>query len=154
MSEFVLLYFVIIPLVMMGILYLIPSEKKNAIRYTMAGGSALLVALAAYITIGFFEQRAAGMTQPYLFTASKVWYEGFLNIHLSLGVDGISVAMLVLSSVITFTGSFASFAIEDKAKEYFLWFLMLSIGVFHHGPLRRGSAHPYVPAYRSLGKRT
>ncbi|MBQ4034071.1 MAG: NADH-quinone oxidoreductase subunit M [Paludibacteraceae bacterium] len=130
MSEFILLYFVIIPLVMMGVLYLIPGEKKNAIRYTMAGGSALLVALAAYITIGFFEQRAAGMTQPYLFTASKVWYEGFLNIHLSLGVDGISVAMLVLSSVITFTGSFASFAIEDKAKEYFLWFLMLSIGVF------------------------
>jgi len=45
-------------------------------------------------------------------------------------VDGVSVAMLLLSAVIVFTGVFASWTLKPLTKEYFLWFLLLSIGVF------------------------
>ena len=64
-----------------------------------------------------------------LFTADHVWYAP-LNIHYSVGVDGISVAMLLLSAIIVFTGVFASWKMEFLEKEFFLWFCLLSTGVF------------------------
>ena len=64
-----------------------------------------------------------------LFTDSIVWYAP-LHICYSVGVDGISVVMLLLSSIIVFTGTFASWKLKPLTKEYFLWFTLLSTGVF------------------------
>jgi NADH-quinone oxidoreductase subunit M len=72
--------------------------------------------------------RAAGNTEPMLFVDSWSWFAP-LNINLSVGVDGISIAMLLLSSIILFTGSFASWQIPQP-KEFFLWLILLSTGVF------------------------
>ena len=38
--------------------------------------------------------------------------------------------MLLLSSIIVFTGTFASWQLKPLTKEYFLWFTLLSTGVF------------------------
>ena len=57
------------------------------------------------------------------------WFKP-LNIAYSVGVDGISVVMLLLSSIIVFTGTFASWQLKPLTKEYFLWFTLLSTGVF------------------------
>ena len=38
--------------------------------------------------------------------------------------------MLLLSAVIVFTGTFASWRLQPLTKEYFLWFTLLSMGVF------------------------
>ena len=58
-----------------------------------------------------------------------MWYKP-LNIGFSLGVDGVSVAMLCLSSIIVLTGTFTSWQIAPLTKEFFLWFCLLSTGVF------------------------
>ena len=63
-----------------------------------------------------------------LFTGSWQWF-GPLNINLAVGVDGVSIAMLILSSIIVFAGSFASWKIDD-ARHFFMWLLLLSTGVF------------------------
>ena len=77
----------------------------------------------------YIELRQAGATGEMLFTASTVWYAP-LHICYSVGVDGISVAMLLLSSIIVFTGTFASWKLQPLTKEYFMWFTLLSVGVF------------------------
>lgn len=77
----------------------------------------------------YFIERAAGNAATMLFTADTVWYAPF-NIHYSVGIDGISVAMLLLTSVIVFTGVFASWKIDPLPKEFFLWYSLLSIGVY------------------------
>ena len=64
-----------------------------------------------------------------LLTYSVPWFKP-LNIAYSVGVDGISVVMLLLSSIIVFTGTFASWQLKPLTKEYFLWFTLLSTGVF------------------------
>jgi len=64
-----------------------------------------------------------------LYTYSVEWFKP-LNICYSVGVDGISVVMLLLSAIIVFTGTFASWQLKPLTKEYFLWFTFLSIGVF------------------------
>lgn len=125
----ILSLFVIIPLVLMIVIFCINGENKKLIRSVMTIGGCALLATSAYLTVQFLQMRGAGANEAFLFTDSHLWYETF-NIHYSVGVDGISVAMLLLSSIIVLTGAIVSYAIEDKAKEYYLWFLMLSIGVY------------------------
>ena len=94
----------------------------------VAGASALLV-LAIWLTVTFIQMRHAGNTDPMLFTYSVAWFPS-LHIAYSVGVDGISVVMLLLSAIIVFTGTFASWQAMSNHKEYFLWFTLLSTGVF------------------------
>lgn len=123
----ILSLFIAIPLVMLLALWL--SRNINQIRGVMVTGSSLLLALAVYLTIDFIALRHAGTTAEMLYTDSYTWYAP-LHIAYSVGVDGISVAMLLLSSIIVFTGTFASWKLKPLTKEYFLWFTLLSLGVF------------------------
>jgi NADH-quinone oxidoreductase subunit M len=123
----ILSLFVAIPMLMMAIIFCLKS--KSAIRIVMAIGSFAILATAVYLTIDFLALRSAGHTEEFLFTYNYVWYETF-NIQYAIGVDGVSVAMLLLSGVVVITGVFASWGMDFQTKEFFLWFLMLSIGVF------------------------
>ena len=89
--------FVLIPILTMGGLFL--SKNLQQIRVAVATGASLLLALAVGLVFAYLGERGAGNTAEMLFTASTVWYAP-LNIHYSVGVDGISVAMLLLSAVI------------------------------------------------------
>lgn len=119
--------FVLIPVLMLCGLFLAGNMKQ--IRWVCATGATLLLILSTVLTFMYLGERSADNTEAMLFTANSVWYAP-LNIHYSVGVDGISVAMLLLSSVIVFTGIFTSWKMEVLPKEFFMWFCLLSIGVF------------------------
>ena len=119
--------FVLIPVLMMLGLFL--SNSRRQLLFFMTVGASLLMILSAVLTYFYFTERAAGDVATMLFTADTVWYAPF-NIHYSVGVDGISVVMLILTSIIVFTGVFASWKIDPLPKEFFLWFCLLSSGVF------------------------
>ena len=123
----ILSLFPAIPLLMMLGLWISRSTKQ--IHAVMVAGSSAMLALSVYLVFAFLGMRAAGNTAEMLFTDSLVWYAP-LNIHYSVGVDGISVAMLLLSSIIVFTGTFASWQMKNDVKEFFMWFCLLSVGVF------------------------
>lgn len=123
----ILSLFPAIPLLMMLGLWI--SRNTRQIHAVMVAGSSALLALSVYLVFAFLGMRAAGNTAEMLFTDSLVWYAP-LNIHYSVGVDGISVAMLLLSSIIVFTGTFASWQMKNDVKEFFMWFCLLSVGVF------------------------
>lgn len=127
MFENILIYFVVIPLIMLGGLALCKNIKQ--IRAVAVVGSLALVGLSIALLLGYLEQRAAGATAEMLYVDSWSWFAP-LNINLAVGVDGISVAMLLLSAIILLTGSFASWKINPLPKEFFLWLILLSIGVF------------------------
>ena len=105
------------------------ARGLKGVRTVMVIGSSALLLLAAWLTVTFLSDRAAGLDAEMLYTASFTWFEP-LHIKYSVGVDGISVAMLLLSSIIVFTGTFASWQLKPLTKEYFLWFTLLSLGVF------------------------
>ena len=123
----ILSLFVVIPLLMLFGLWI--SRNLNQVRGVMVAGSSCLLLLSVWLTITFIQMRSAGETAPMLFTYSIPWFKP-LNIAYSIGVDGISVVMLLLSSIIVFTGTFASWQLKPLTKEYFLWFTLLSTGVF------------------------
>src|SRR5574344_2856354 len=119
--------FVLIPLLMLLGLWL--SRNLAQVRTVMVVGASALLISAVTLTVCYLQARSAGATEEMLFRADIVWYAP-MNIAYSVGVDGISVAMLLLSAIIVFTGTFASWRLQPLTKEYFLWFTFLSIGVF------------------------
>lgn len=119
--------FVLIPLLMLLALWI--SRNMKQIHTVMVVGSSLLIAMSVTLTYMYLRARAAGDTSQMLFTQSIEWYKP-LNICYAVGVDGISVVMLLLASVIVFTGVFASWKMKEQTKEYFLWYTLLSMGVF------------------------
>ena len=123
----ILTLFVVIPVLMLFGLWI--ARNLNQVRGVMVAGASCLLALSIWLTITFIQMRHAGNTDLMLFTYSVPWFKP-LNIAYSVGVDGISVVMLLLSSVIVFTGTFASWQLKPLTKEYFMWFTLLSSGVF------------------------
>lgn len=123
----ILSLFVVIPVLMLLGLWV--SRNLNQVRGVMVAGSSCLLALSIWLTVYFIQQRAAGNVDEMLLTYSVSWFKP-LNICYKVGVDGISVVMLLLSSIIVFTGTFASWQLKPMTKEYFLWFTLLSTGVY------------------------
>lgn len=123
----ILSLFVVIPVLMLLGLWV--SRNLNQVRGVMVAGSSCLLALSIWLTVYFIQQRAAGNVDEMLLTYSVSWFKP-LNICYNVGVDGISVVMLLLSSIIVFTGTFASWQLKPMTKEYFLWFTLLSTGVY------------------------
>lgn len=122
-----LITFIIVPVLMIAGLFLTRNRKQ--ILGVMVVGSSILMVLSAYLVYLYLGIRNGGNTDPMVLVSSIDWYKD-LHIKFSLGVDGVSVAMLCLSSVIVFTGTFVSWRISPLTKEYFLWFCLLAVGVF------------------------
>ncbi len=119
--------FVLMPLLMM--LGLWAARNVNQVRAVMVTGASVLLALSCALVVLYLRERSVDASSEMLFVDSRVWYAP-LNIHYSVGVDGISTVMLLLSSLIVFTGVFASWKMELLTKEFFMWFCLLSLGVF------------------------
>jgi NADH-quinone oxidoreductase subunit M len=126
MFSNVLIYFVVIPLLMLAGFAICKNVKQ--VRAVAVTGSILLLGLSGYVLCEYLALRAAGNVDEMLFRGDWTWFAP-LNINLSVGVDGVSVAMLILSSIIVFAGSFASWKIDD-ARHFFMWLILLSTGVF------------------------
>lgn len=125
--SWILTIFVIIPVLMLFGLWM--ARNDNQVRGVMATGATVLLAAAIWLTIYFVQQRNAGNNDAMLLANSVTWFAP-LHIDFAVGVDGISTVMILLSAIIVFTGTFASWQLEPMKKEYFLWFVLLSSGVF------------------------
>ncbi|MDE6283983.1 MAG: NADH-quinone oxidoreductase subunit M [Muribaculaceae bacterium] len=126
MFSNLLIYFVVIPLLMLAGFAICKNVRQ--VRAVAVVGSILLMGLSAWVLCDYLTERAAGATAEMLMRADYTWFAP-LNIKLSVGVDGISIAMLILSSIIVFAGSFASWKIDD-ARHFFMWLILLSTGVY------------------------
>ena len=119
--------FVLIPvLTITGLLF---CKDYKQIRVVAAAGMGIQLILSITLIILYVIQRKAGVNDEMLFYQTHVWYES-LNIRYTVGVDGISVAMIMLTSIVVITGIFTSWDVKDQAKEFFVSLILLSTGVF------------------------
>ena len=102
--ENILIYFVVIPVLTLAGLAVCKNIKQ--VRAVSIVGASALMVLGVYLLMQFLQLREAGVAEEMLFCGDWMWFEP-LNIKLSLGVDGISVSMLLLSCVIVFAGVLA-----------------------------------------------
>jgi NADH-quinone oxidoreductase subunit M len=123
----ILTLFIVIPvLTIIGIVF---CKDHKQVKLTAAIGMGLQLIGAATLIILFLMERKAGNMAEMLFVKDLVWFPS-LNIHYLIGVDGISVAMIGLTSIVIFAGIFASWEVEELPKEFFITLILLSTGVF------------------------
>lgn len=123
----ILSLFVIIPfLTITGILFL---KDEKQVRLVSAIGMGIQLIMSGILIYLYLSARHAGNTDEMLFVRDYVWFKS-LNIHYAVGVDGISVAMIGLTSIVVFAGIFASWELEFLRKEFFISLILLASGVF------------------------
>jgi NADH-quinone oxidoreductase subunit M len=123
----ILFYFILIPvLTIAGILF--TRDGKSA-RKVAAAGMFLQLVMSVVLLILYYAQRNAGNTAEMIFVTDYTWFPA-LNIRFTTGVDGIAVSMIMLTSIVVFAGIFASWEMEDLAREFFISLITLATGVF------------------------
>ncbi|MBF0490145.1 MAG: NADH-quinone oxidoreductase subunit M [Candidatus Omnitrophica bacterium] len=114
---------VFLPLLGAVMLLLIPSQMVKLIRTVsvLITGSVLILSL--YLMMHFDTSRM--MMQ---FTEYHPWLSG-LNIWYFVGVDGLSLGLVVLTALLGLIACLASMGIEQRVKEYFIFYLLLMTGM-------------------------
>ncbi len=122
----ILTLFVIVP-VLTAIVLLFTNGLKQSRMVTMIG---MLVefGMAINLIFAYFRERATN-TDIMVFTKDLSWFESF-NIHYTIGVDGISVLMIILTATVVLAGVFISWMIDDMPKEFFITLVVLAAGVY------------------------
>jgi NADH-quinone oxidoreductase subunit M len=123
----ILTLFVVIPfLTITGIIFL---KDVGQVRLVAAFGMGLQLLMATVLVFLYISARNDGNMDEMLFIKDHLWFKS-PNIHYSVGVDGISVAMICLTSLVVFAGIFASWEVEFLTKEFFVSLILLASGVF------------------------
>ena len=132
LDSYALLLIVAIPMVGAGLLILIPGSRILAVRRFALAVALVTMLLSAYVFLAY-DHSAGGMQFGRIWNWLEIpgpWPMGESGITLRLGVDGISALMVLLTGIVLFTGVLVSWNIEDRAKEFFVLYLLLLAGVF------------------------
>ncbi|MBI3762882.1 MAG: NADH-quinone oxidoreductase subunit M [Chloroflexi bacterium] len=111
------------PLAGMALIALVPGDQKQGIRWVAFLSSLVPLALSVVLWLGY--NPAVGGFQ---FEEHAVWYAA-INSAYHLGVDGISVPMILLTGILTPLAILISFSVEDRPKMHMMLFLMLETGM-------------------------
>ncbi len=99
------------------------------VRAIALAGAVIQLILAFALLALYWNQRTAGNTAQMLFESNYTWFAA-LNIHFHIGVDGISIAMILLTAFIVAAGILISWTQETMSKEFFFLLLFLSMGAY------------------------
>src|SRR5262245_60182782 len=117
---------IFIPLLGMAVVLALPSRAHGLIRWTAVAASVPPVVLSALMLFG--PHRFMPEEKGFQFVHHVPWIPAF-NIDYFVGVDGISITMVVLTALLCFICMIASFGIEKGVKGYFALFLLLETGM-------------------------
>ena len=113
---------VFLPVVGAIVLALLGKNPKS-IRLIAAVFAAVPFILSVII-FALYDRSASGVQ----FVEQASWIPG-LNVQYYLGVDGLSLPLVLLTSFIGLVAVFVSWKIDLRVKEYFAWLLVLETGI-------------------------
>ena len=123
----ILHFLVIIPvLTVAGITF---AKNMTAVRWVTAIGMFFQLVISVAILLLYIGIRKSGVADEMVLISDYQWFQT-INIHYTIGVDGISVAMILLTSIVVFAGIFASWEVKYLQKEFFISLILLATGVF------------------------
>jgi NADH-quinone oxidoreductase subunit M len=111
------------PVVIALILLILPRNQESLIRWVAFILSLIPLGLAIALWLNF-DQDVAG----FQFQQKVIWYAP-INSYYHVGVDGISLTMVLLTTILTPLAILASFTITDRVKSYMALFLLLETGM-------------------------
>ena len=110
-------------------LALLPAKGLKQVRAVALLGSVAQLILCFALLYFFQQEKATGNNSAFLFESTYSWYE-VLHINFHLGVDGISIAMILLTAFVVLAGVLVSWKMEKMNKEFFSLLIFLSLGAY------------------------
>jgi NADH-quinone oxidoreductase subunit M len=103
---------------------IIAIAPPSAARATALGFALLTFVVSLFLLIGYLPGRPG-----FQFVETAEWIPAF-GIQYKLGADGLSVALVVLTTLLSWIAILASFKpIQTRIKEYMISFLVLEVGM-------------------------
>ena len=124
MDNYLLISLILVPALAAIVVAFVPREKISEIRILSGIVAFALFVMSVYAFINYDKDLGG-----YQFTRDFAWLDG-LGIQLSMGIDGISTTMVLLTGIVSFTAVLISWNIEHRAKDFFVLFLLLVSGVY------------------------
>ncbi len=115
-----------LPVIGMIAILFVPKDKKDLIR-TFGVVTTSITFLLTLVLYAKFNTSIGGMQPEFLIKVP--WIEQF-NIFYSLGVDGISLPMVVLTGLLFLICTVSSWSVDKQVKSYYVLLLMLQSSVF------------------------
>lgn len=118
---------IIVPLITaVGILL---ARGLQQVRWIAFAGAAVQFLLCLGLYYFFHQERASGNHAVFLFDDGYVWYKS-LGFNYHVGVDGISVAMILLTAFVVVAGVLVSWKVDKMSKEFYFLLILLSLGAY------------------------
>ncbi len=137
MQHQILTWITFLPLLGMGLILLIPKTSLNLIKGVSLAATFVPMVLSTWLYFGGFKHltpgdfdqaRMAGDILASQFVQRLPWIDS-IGVEYYVGVDGLSIALVWLTTILLFIGVIASFGMEKAGKAYYALLLMLEVGI-------------------------
>src|SRR5436190_1032946 len=109
-------YLILLPLLTaVGILLCSTAKQVKAVSLA---GAIMQLLLTGVLLFVYCKQRAEGNNADMLFEYNHSWFAS-LHINYHVGVDGISIAMILLTALVVLAGVLVSWTIDTLPKSFF-----------------------------------
>ena len=122
-NNYLLSLILFLPALVALVIFFLPKDEMKLIRWTALVGSLFPFALTLLVW-SRFNLNGSG----FQFQEQYTWYEA-INSTFHIGVDGLSLTMVLLTTLLTPLAILASFSITDRVKAYMMLFLFLETGM-------------------------
>jgi NADH-quinone oxidoreductase subunit M len=112
------------PIVTGLLMFLVPGDRKNLIRWMALVAATIALGLSLWVYFSY-DQAQGG----YQFIEKVDWIPK-LGISYNVGVNGISLPLVLLTGIVIFTGVLISWGLDDRPREFFAFLFILASGVF------------------------
>ena len=114
---------VFLPLIGAIVIALLPGATPRQVKRT----AALFTSVVFILSVALFFMFDRSLSGPQ-FVEQASWIPA-LNVQYYLGVDGLSLPMLILTAMLGLIAVLVSWKIDLRAREYFAWLLILETGI-------------------------
>jgi NADH-quinone oxidoreductase subunit M len=115
---------ILVPFIASLLILLVPPERKTVMRVMAAVASGITLLLSLWLCLSFDFQKGGIQFEE------RIDWLPLSSVTYHLGVDGVSITLVLLTAFIIFTGVFASWTIEYRTKDFLSLLLFLVTGVF------------------------
>ncbi len=122
---------VFLPLAGVAAIALLPRERESWAKWLAAGVAAVVLGGALALFVAYDRDKGG-----FQYIDQHVWLESDVSeftLRYALGVDGLSLPLVVLTAFLSVVAVLISWRIELRPKEYYSWLLILEtslLGVF------------------------
>jgi len=114
------------PLVGVLMLFFVPSDRKDALRWTALAVSLVTFGISIWVLTMFNASNPdLQLVAQYDWITVAGW-----NIQYYLGVDGLSILLVLLTTFLTPISILSTWtAVEERVKDFMIFFLLLEVGM-------------------------